>query len=208
MENWGEIIRLIGSLGNVGSGLYSSFRKEPIPYGIQEGAQAAQNASTYMAASADPNSPYFRNIAATEEQRGRNDLIASIDRIMREIASRGASGRGTINPERRDETIWGLLTRGFQEAGMKAREMARTQLLNMAGGEQRNAAAYGTFVQPSMLNSLFNRENQNKGLSTAFTGIERIGEYIGSKKKPGTKDFGTASVPDAFRGFDYYGGPR
>lgn len=198
MEDWSQIIRALGAGAGVLGGAAQSFRREPVPYGVQEAAQATNNANTYMAASADPSSPYFRNIAGTEEQRGRTDLIASIDRIMREMASRQAGGRGTINPERRDENIWGILARGFQEAGQRARETARQQLLNMAGGQQRNAAAYTGLVQPSMLNSLFNRSNQNTGIAGASQGIMRLGEMLG-KPQQGTTDFGKASVPDWYK---------
>lgn len=198
MEDWSQIIRALGAGAGVLGGAVQSFRKEPLPYGVQEAAQATNNANTYLAASADPNSAYFQNIAGTEEQRGRTDLIASIDRIMREMASRKAGGRGTINPERRDESIWGILAKGFQEAGLKARETARTQLVNMAGGQQRNAASYSALVQPSMLNSLFNRENQTRGIATATTGIERFGEML-NKPKQGTTAFGQASVPDWYK---------
>jgi hypothetical protein len=197
--DWGNIIRLLGAVGGLGGGIAQAFRKEPQPYGIAEAAQAAGNANTYMAASADPNSQYFRNISGLEEQRNRTDLISSVDRIMREIASRGATGRGTINPERRDETIWGILAKGFQDAGMKARETARQQLLNMAGGQQRNAASFGSLVQPSMLMQLFNRQNRNTGFGAASQGIMRLGEMIG-KPKQGTKEFGVSSVPDMYGG--------
>jgi hypothetical protein len=197
--DWGNIIRLIGAVGGLGGGVASAFRKEPVPYGVREAAQAAQDASAYTAASADPNSQFFRNIAGMEEQKQRQDLIYSIDRIMREIASRGASGRGTINPERRDETVWGLLTKGFQDAGMKARETARNQLLNMAGGAQRSGAVYSSLTQPSMFMQMFNRQNQNSGMAGAFKGVERAGEMFG-KPKQGTTGFGLASVPDMYGG--------
>lgn len=195
--DWSNIIRLLGAAGGLAGGISSAFRREPTPYGVNEAAQQFSNANTYLQASADPNSQYFRNIADMEGQKSRMDLIQSVDRIIREMASRTAGGRGTINPERRDETVWGVLARGFQEAGMKARETARQQLLNMAGVAQRSGAAYSSLTQPSMMMQLFNRQNQNTGMAAASQGAMRFGEMI-AKPKQGTMDFGLASVPDMF----------
>lgn len=193
--DWGSIINLIGALGKTGAGIGMAFQKQGLPPGFQEAAQANANANTYMAASLDPNSAYFRNIAETEEQRQRGDLINSIQSIIRANLARG--GRGAfVNPERRDETVWRALTQGFRDAGMRAREIARSRLLEMAGASRTGAAAYGPMMQYGFLNQAINRGNQAAGVGGAFDTVSRFGEAM--KKKPGTKEFGTDSTPDWF----------
>lgn len=199
--DWGSLIQMIGALGKTGAGIGMAFQKQPLPPGFQEAAQANANANTYMSASLDPSSAYFRNIAESEEQNQRGDLINSIQSIIRANLARG--GRGAfVNPERRDETVWRALTQGFRDAGMRAREIARTRLLEMAGASRSGAAAYGPMMQYGALNQMINRANQAAGIGGAFDTVSRIGEA--TKKKQGTKEFGAASTPDSWNpGWNY-----
>lgn len=193
--DWGQLIQLFGALGKAGTGIGMAFQKQPLPPGFQEAAQSASNANTYMAASADPSSPYFRNIADLEEQKMRGDLVSTIQEIIRANLAKG--GRGAfVNPERRDETVWRALTQGFRDAGMRARELARTRLMEMAGGARQQSAAYGPMMQYGFLNQAMNRGNQAAGVGGIFDTVSRFGE---SMKKPGTKDHGAASTPDWFK---------
>lgn len=203
-----SLIQLIGNLGKAGTGVFSAFQKQGYPPGFTEAMQAQNDARTYLAASADPSSPYFRNLAETEELRGRNDLIAAVGEMIRQQASRNATGRGTINPERRDETVWGMLTKGFQEAGLRARETARQKLIDMAGGSSAMARGYAPVMQTGFFNDALNRQARNTGLSGAFDTAIRTGEWLGSRKPgktaggtagdvaTGGVKFGMSSVPD------------
>lgn len=206
--DWGQLLKAIGSVGHAGAGIFSAFQKQPLPPGYLEALQAQNDARTYLAASADPSSAYFQNLAATEEQRGRNDLISAVHELIRQNASRLATGRGTINPERRDETIWGMLAKGFQEAGLRAREVARQRLIDMAGGSSAMARNYGGLSEIGLYNQALNSRNRNTGISGAFETISRTGDAF--KKKQGTTSFGTASVPDTYKtgpsmGYDFWG---
>lgn len=192
--DWGNIINLIGALGKTGAGIYSAFEKQPLPPGYAEAAQANANANTYMAASLDPSSVYFRNLADTEEQKQRGDLINSVYSIIRANLAHGGHG-AFVNPERRDETVWRALTQGFRDAGMRARELARSRLLEMAGASRTGAAAYGPMMQYGFLNQAINRANQAAGIGGSFDTVSRIGESM--KNKPGTKEIGMASTPDS-----------
>ena len=201
-----DILRLVGGVGKVGTGIMSAFQKEPLPMGLQESMQAASNANTYSQAALDPSSPYFKPIQETEELRGRGDLISSVDQIIRQMASRNATGRSTINPERRDEAVWGVLAQGFREAGLRARELARQKLMDAAGAQTGIARSYATLSQPSMLNSLFNRSARNAGTAGAFEGVNALSGIFGQKKGagrthesfqgPGSVGFGNSSIPN------------
>lgn len=192
--DWSSIIQLIGALGKTGAGIGMAFQKQGLPPGFQEAMQSQSDANTYLAASNDPNSAYFRNIAETEEQKQRGDLLSSIQSIIRANLARG--GRGAfVNPERRDETVWRALTQGFREAGMRSREIARERLLQMAGVSRSGAAAYGPMMQYGFLNQAINRGNQAAGIGGAFDTVSRVGEAMG--RKQGTKEFGKASTPDS-----------
>lgn len=198
-----DIIRLVGGVGKLGAGVMSAFEKEPLPYGVAEAAQAANAANVYANASLDPSSPYFRPLAETEELRGRSDLIASVDQIMRQLASRSATGRATINPERRDEMVWGILAKGFQEAGLRAREMARQRLLDMAGAQRSVASTYSGLTNPSMLMQMFNRQSRMGGLSGAFEGVNALSGVV-DKYGKSKKEQGLSSVPDSWnQGWNY-----
>ena len=190
-----DIIRLVGGVGKAGMGIMSAFEKEPLPYGVAEAGQAAHNANVYANASLDPSSPYYRNIVETEELKGRGDLIASVDQIIRQLASRSATGRGTINPERKDEMVWGVLAKGFQEAGMRAREMARQKLLEMSGAQRGIASSYSGLANPSMMMQLLNRQSTMAGRSAAFESVNALAGTMKTKK-----DQGVASIPDWWSG--------
>jgi hypothetical protein len=192
----GSLIQLLGGVGKVGTGIMSAFQKEPLPYGVAESANAANAANVYANAALDPSSPYFRNLAETEEIRGRNDLISSIHEIIRQHASRSATGRGTINPERRDETVWSMLAKGFQEAGLRAREAARQKLVEMSGAQRGIAASYGGLAQPSMMMQMLNRGSRNAGLSGAFDAVGILGEKA---KGSDAKSKAQASTPDDYK---------
>lgn len=193
-EGWGNIISLIANLGKSGVGIGKAFEKQPLPPGYAEAMQAQSDANTYMRASLDPSSAYFRNLADTEEQKQRGDLINSVYSIIRANLAHG--GRGAfVNPERRDETVWRALTQGFRDAGMRARELARSRLLEMAGASRTGAASYGPMMQYGALNQMINRANQAAGIGGTFDTVSRIGESM--KNKPGTKEAGMASTPNS-----------
>jgi hypothetical protein len=193
--DWSQIFQLVGALGKTGAGVYSAFQKQPLPPGFAEASQAASNANTYAQASLDPSSPYFRNIAEGEEQRLRGDLVTSIQEIIR--ANLARQGKGAfVNPERRDETVWRALTQGFRDAGMRARELARSRLMELSGASRGQAAAYAPMMQYGFLNQAINRGNQAAGIGGAFDAISRTGDLF---KKPGTKEHGAASTPDDYK---------
>jgi hypothetical protein len=193
----GGIIQLLGGLGKVGGGIMSAFDKEPLPYGTTEAANAANAANIYANASLDPSSPYFRSLAETEELRGRGDLISSIHEILRQQASRNATGKGTINNERRDETVWGMLTKGFQEAGLRAREMARQKLIDMSGAQRGIAASYGGLGQNSMMIQMLNRGSRNAGMAGTWDAVGALGSKV--KQDSDAKSKADASTPDWFK---------
>lgn len=192
----GEIIKLIGALGGAGTGIGMAFQKQGYPPGYMESMAAANAASTYANASLDPNSPYYRNIAETEELRGRGDLITAIRQMVMSDASRRARGLATINPERRDETIWGALVKGFAEAGLRAREMARARLLEMAAAQRGIASSYAPMMQAGFLTDALNRGTRAAGTAGAFDTVMKLGDWIGQKDK---KTKGVQSTPSAYR---------
>lgn len=194
---WGDLVSVIAGLGKTGAGIANAFQKQPYPPGFQEAMQAQHNANTYLAASADPSSPYFRNIAEGEEQRMRGDLVSSIQEIIR--ANLARQGRGAfVQPERRDETVWRALIQGFRDAGMRSRELARTRLLQMSGA---SSAMADNFRGPMAIGAEINRMNRNARLAGTAGSFDALGAF-GSMLKPGTKEHGTASVPNSWSG-DY-----
>jgi hypothetical protein len=171
-------------------------QKQPYPPGYEQTLQAQSNANTYLAASADPSSPYFKNLMEVEEQRQRGDLVSSIQDIIRANQARG--GRGAfVNPERRDETVWRALMQGFREAGFRSREMARNRLLDMAGASSRVASGYGPAMQYAATTDFLNRASRMAGTQGAFEAANRLPAAIDRAfgTKPGNKDFGVASIP-------------
>lgn len=187
-----QIIQLLGGLGKVGTGLMSAFQKEPMPYGTEQAANALNASSVYANASLDPSSPYFKALAETEETRQRNNLISSIGEIIRQQSSKRATGAGTINPERRDEMVWGILAKGFQEAGLRAREVARQRLVEMSGAQSGIAKGFGGIGDAALKTQLINRASRSSGLAGGFEAVNTLSQLL-KKKDP------MASTPDDYK---------
>lgn len=194
--SWGDLIRVIGTLGKAGAGMATAFSRQPYPPGMMEAMQASDWANQYARASLDPSHPYFRAAAETEEQRQRGDLVTAIQDIIR--ANLARRGGAFVNPERRDETVWTALVRGFREAGLRAREMARNRLLEMAGTQSNLAKSYAPMMQAGWLTDSLNRQSRSAGLTGAFDTAIGIGDWM---KQRGGIARGKESVPDAWKQF-------
>lgn len=187
----GGALKLLGALGKAGSGFMASRRDQGYPMGLREAMESDLASRTYLAAAADPNSPYFRNIAATEEERGRNSLLEAIGQLFRSVRSETAMGRRTINPERRDEGMFKALSRGFYDAGLTARDNARKFLLNAAGVAGKSGVIAGRFVAPTAgAIDAANRTNRLSGSNALFKNLEELASL---------KGFGVASTPSSYK---------
>lgn len=137
----------LGKTLKTGLALKEAFTKrnirDEIPF-IQDMVDSAHASRVYASAAADPNSPYFKNLAALFDEKMRREAIEAIQRdiVMRRRASaRGDIGAG-INPERRDESKQRATALAFMAAKERAREDARASLQDASRSSAMAAYAY------------------------------------------------------------------
>ena len=161
---------------------------------LQPWVNALYASGIYSNAAMNPESPYFKNVAAIEEEKNRENLIAAIRQMV--VANNRAAARGTygvgINPERADEARFQAISRGFQKAQQMAREQAREILMQAAGAQRDLASGYagptGVFGSYADANS----QRRSDALGAIMKGIEGLGGIFGKKTEP--QDSGQKSL--------------
>ncbi len=145
--NVGQAGQALGALG----GIASLFQKQRDPYreipSLIPMLQAAMASKTYAEASADPNSPYFKNLAALEEETIRRDSVANILKqitLQNRARARGQVA-GAVTGERQDEARAGALAELFARGKEQSRFNARDQLTRAAGANAQ-AAQLADFI--------------------------------------------------------------
>lgn len=160
---------------------------------MQPWVNALYASGIYSKAAMNPDSPYFKNIAAIEEEKNRENLISAIRQMV--VANNRAAARGTygvgINPERADETRFQAISRGFQKAQQMAREQARNILMQAAGAQRELAAGFAgpTGIFGSYADA--NAQRRADAIGALTKGIQGIGDIF--KKKDDGKVLNTGS---------------
>ena len=87
----------------------------------------------------DPNNPLLATLTAQDRETGLNDFQSQIRTMQQADRREGAMGRqGTFfNPERADEAVSFLTSRGIPQVGAMARETAMQRILNAATGKRQ-----------------------------------------------------------------------
>jgi len=174
------LIQTIPALAKLGAGFAASQKEYPYPAGMDQAMQALANANAYTSDAMNPNSANFKNVAEGERLAGRLSLIDAIRTIVRQNNVAAAKGIGpvSINPERRDETVWRALTRGYMDNQVAARNRAREFLLNAARASRQNAAGYSPMMVMGDRVNAFNRASSMGGTNALLTGIERFAKVL------------------------------
>lgn len=182
------LFQALPAVAKLGAGFMASQQELDNPAGMMAALQALSNAQAYTADAMNPSSQNFRNVEEAESLRGRLNLIEAIRAIARQNNIAAAKGIApvSVNPERRDETVYRALTRGFLDNQIQARDRARAFLLNAARANRQTAGAYAPVMAFSDRTNRFNRASQMGGQNALFTGI---GEF-------------TKVLPDLFKRSD------
>lgn len=144
-------LEFLGTLGNVVgtaapiaqgiAGLMQAFGKDPYKQAYQaalnEGPTAAeQRANSLFEALLQPNNSLVKQMSQDNLQQGMSNFLMQLKQAQMMDARRMSRGqRGTFfNPERADETISYLTTRGLPAISRQATEDARNQIAQSAAG--------------------------------------------------------------------------
>lgn len=191
---FGDIIGLIGALGKAGTAGAGLLQPQRDPTGVREALQAAADARAYSGWAADPTSQAFKNIQGSYSLENRRSLIDAIQEIIRANNLSAAKGilPAAVNPERRDETVYRTLTKGFMDAESTARDQARNFLMQAAAANQGSGAFYANIAKTTGETQKTNIANRASGQNLLFDALNQV-------TKVGTKAFGQKSVPDQYR---------
>ena len=196
----------IAGLVTAGAGLAKAFGGRKTPKGVAEQTDTARQAALFAAASANPDSPTFRKLAALFAEQNRRANIQGIENIFkqhRRSLARGGPGF-FVNPERRDEAIAQALSRNFQISGEQARLEARKALLGAAEGSTGAARAF------SYPNYLTTRE-RDLGISdraVGFEGLPKLAAGIERLFQQGPRGWSSQRQPEEFWGEIWNTDPR
>lgn len=184
-----EFLKDVGGIVKAGAGIANLFGDKDEPEASKQSSRALNEAIKLAKASADPNSPAFKNLAALEEEALRVAAVKQIHDFLRQnqrnIARGGISG--IVNPERRDEAVMQSLARAFQGARQTARDSARQTLSNAAGA----LTGAGTGLQPvAEIQNLVNTQQTARRVGLG----EAIGDSLGAFGKA-LKKWETPSSP-------------
>ncbi len=168
--------KLIGA----GVGLYNLFDKPEPPAALRQAEEAAIASRRYADAAANPDSPEFKNLAALEEQKIKNDLVASIEEIMKANRRAAATGRVgfSVNPERRDEFRAQAVARAFADAGERAKRLASDKLLAAANAASRSAMAFSPVINSQMYMGALDRQRRGDFLEATQDAIGSVGDVF------------------------------
>ncbi len=125
---------LAGGLSGIGSLLNAFGMGKPKPnYGPSE---AERQTSSLLMALLDPNNSLVKQNTDINMQQGMHDMLMQLKQIQMQNARGQARGlRPTLfSPERADETVNYLITRGQPAITAAARDRATTDIRNVANG--------------------------------------------------------------------------
>lgn len=194
--NVGQAGQAIGALG----GIASLFKKQRDPYqeipSLIPMLQAAMASKTYAEAAANPESPYFKNLAALEEETIRRDSVANILKqitLQNRARARGQVA-GAVTGERQDEARAGALAELFARGKEQSRFNARDQLTRAAGANAQAAQSFGGSVAPFALYGNFDAMRRQAQYEAPGKGLSSLADLF--KAAPGS----TAAQQDQVRG--------
>lgn len=178
--DFSALIQAVPALAKLGAGFAASQKDYPYPAGMEQAMQALVNANAYTADAMNPNSANFKNVEEGERLAGRLNLIDAIRTIISQNNIAAAKGVGpvSINPERRDETVWRALTRGYLDNRTAARNRARAFLLNAARASRQNAAGYSPLMVMGDRVNAFNRASSMGGTNALMTGLGEFAKIL------------------------------
>ncbi len=188
----------IAGLVTAGAGLAQAFGGRKTPRGVAEQTDTARQAALFAAASADPDSPMFRKLAALFAEQNRRANIQAIRGLFmtdRRAKARGDVGFG-INPERRDEAVAQALSRNFQLGAERARFEARDTLTGAARG---STGAAGAFTNPNLM-ALRERDLSISGRAVGFEGLPKLAGGIERLFQQGPRGWSSQPMPREFWG--------
>lgn len=186
-----DFLKSAGDIVSGVAGVASLFGDKDEPEASKASSAALKEAIQLAKASADPNSPQFKNLVKLEERALREAAVKQITEFLRQNQRNKARGgiSGIVNPERRDEAVMQSLARAFQGAKQTARDSARSTLMNAAGAI--TGAGQGLYA-PAVIQNTIADQNINRRASLG----QAIGEGLGSiggilndfssKPKPGS----------------------
>lgn len=102
---------------------------------ISQGLAGQRNAQMFSEAAVNPNSEWFRNLAALFTEGEQESAMRGLN--LADFNERRAIGRGNVGVigERRDEARIGALMDAFRRAQISGRTSAHSALLNASKGE-------------------------------------------------------------------------
>lgn len=162
----GQFAGLTKGITDIGSLLNAlGVGKPKANYGPTE---AERQASSLFQALLDPNNSLVKQNTDINMQQGMQDLLMQLKQIQMQNARGQARGLKPFlfSPERADETMNYLLTRGQPAIGAAAREKATTDIRNAATGIAGFAPA-----QQQRIN------DENKNRDNAYAGFQTAGGY-------------------------------
>ncbi|NDD53716.1 hypothetical protein EBZ39_07530 [bacterium] len=113
----------------------------------QQGLEALNRQREYQEAAANPNSPIFQQLYNINAQKRRADFVSAIDEIVKTNRRNEAMGRQAMfDPERADEILNRVATKGFLDQEAAARDDTRNTILDLANQSGGMASAYQPFV--------------------------------------------------------------
>jgi hypothetical protein len=147
---------------------------------------------------ADPNSPMFQSIEASERAKAHADFTKLINQLA--VKSRRQSARtggmGMIDPERRDEFVSSALSRGESRINDVAKQRAREFLQTALGANTGLTQAYGAAgnaAQTRTNRMLGGAEIGLKGADKLF-GKRTFGDVFGRKTLNGDPNFSFGAI--------------
>lgn len=124
----------------------------------QQALESLDRQRMYQEAAANPNSPVFQQLYNINAQKRKSDFVSAIDEIVKTNRRNEAMGRQAMfDPERADEILNRLATKGYSDQEALARDDARRTILDLATQSGGMASAYQPFV-----NAQADRINRNQ----------------------------------------------
>lgn len=199
--NVGQAGQALGALG----GIASLFQKQRDPYqeipSLIPMLQAAMASKTYAEAAVNPDSPYFKNLAALNEETIRRDSVANILKqitLQNRARARGQVA-GAVTGERQDEARAGTLAELFAGARDRSRLGASQQLAQGAQANAQAAGAFGGSVTPFALYGAYDAKRQQAQYEAPGKFMTSLADLFksapGSTPQQQDQVRGTAGVP-------------
>jgi hypothetical protein len=156
----GQVAPLVGGIGSLLD--VFGFKKPKQNYGP---SPAEQQAMSLLMALAEPKNSLVEQRTQENLQSGVNDFLMQLKQMQMMDARRGARGqRGTFfNPERADETVDYLTSRGMPKLVADARNKARSDIAATASGLQGFAVPQQARIDQQNKDRLAGYERFNLG---------------------------------------------